>query len=265
MSKMPNVEEFRGHMASRESMEFALSQLIPQWVEEDEKDSPTSEEFREFLAKALNVQHRHSLDMVFKHGDSEIERLFLNSVLYGFLCNDPFGIYFTPPFANAPDEVEQRREAFLAVREMQQKLAALNDGRTTRDYVKWLKEERGMPQEAADFWDSIDIVAPLVGDSFHFSLQAGFPDLKVRTDLLIWVPCRPEVKIIVECDGYEWHSGKTTFVSDRKRDRKLRALGYEVLRFSGSEIYNTPVECALELYGILRPKRDAWLKESGKA
>ena len=45
-----------------------------------------------------------------------------------------------------------------------------------------------------------------------------------------------EIKIALECDGYEFHKKKTT--EDRIRDRDLIQAGWKhVLRYSGSEIY----------------------------
>src|SRR4029079_1828797 len=39
-----------------------------------------------------------------------------------------------------------------------------------------------------------------------------------------------EQKLIVELDGYTWHSDPTAFERDRKRDAKLQLAGYIVLR-----------------------------------
>lgn len=59
-----------------------------------------------------------------------------------------------------------------------------------------------------------------------------------RVDMLFWFPRKPGVKIVVEVDGYEFHSDKKTFVSDRIRDRALNLNGYRVFRFSGSEVFS---------------------------
>jgi very-short-patch-repair endonuclease len=56
-----------------------------------------------------------------------------------------------------------------------------------------------------------------------------------------------EKPIIVECDGHEFHERtKEQAEHDRKRDRRLTALGHKVLRFTGREIWRDPMKCATE-------------------
>ena len=65
--------------------------------------------------------------------------------------------------------------------------------------------------------------------------------------MLIWVPSDESVRVIVECDGFQFHSDKVAFIQDRKRDRALKAQGYQVLRYSGSEIHADPVAASVDL------------------
>ena len=46
--------------------------------------------------------------------------------------------------------------------------------------------------------------------------------------------------LIVETDGYRYHSGRAAFEHDRARDASLAAAGHEVLRFSWRQIDRTP-------------------------
>lgn len=48
-------------------------------------------------------------------------------------------------------------------------------------------------------------------------------------------------KIIVECDGEQWH--KERFEEDSERDRNLILEGWTVIRFTGSHIFNNANEC----------------------
>jgi very-short-patch-repair endonuclease len=63
-------------------------------------------------------------------------------------------------------------------------------------------------------------------------------------------------KIVVECDGEGFHDDKKR---DNKRDKYMVDRGYLVFRFTGSEIYNKPDECALrvieELGSVYQTKR----------
>lgn len=53
------------------------------------------------------------------------------------------------------------------------------------------------------------------------------------------------IKLIVECDGHEFHEKTKEQVEKRnKRDYSLKMQGFDILHFSGSEIYKDPVGCA---------------------
>lgn len=97
---------------------------------------------------------------------------------------------------------------------------------------------------------------------FHVILQPGLPDIRidgksVRSDFLFWVPADDSIRIIVECDGFQCHSDNTAFIRDRKRDRALKAAGYEVLRYSGTEIHNDPVAASMDLADYLWSRKMA--------
>lgn len=76
---------------------------------------------------------------------------------------------------------------------------------------------------------------------------------RIRPDFIVCIPTNPECRIVVECDGYMYHSDRESFTNDRKRDRALYRLGWGVRRFSGSEIIATCAKksagetCAYEL------------------
>jgi very-short-patch-repair endonuclease len=99
---------------------------------------------------------------------------------------------------------------------------------------------------------------PLDG-SYHMSIQPPFPNLLtdgkvVRPDMYFWIPNKPRINIVVECDGFVHHSTKEAFNTDRQRDRAFKMLGFDVFRFSGSEIYNDPVNAPYELVQYLRSR-----------
>lgn len=52
---------------------------------------------------------------------------------------------------------------------------------------------------------------------------------------------------VIECDGHDFHKRtKEQAAKDRSRDRELQQRGYRVLRFTGSEIWKDPFQCADE-------------------
>jgi hypothetical protein len=71
---------------------------------------------------------------------------------------------------------------------------------------------------------------------------------------------------VIEIDGHDFHERtKEQAAADRKRDRVLSALGYTVIRFTGSEVYAAPSDCAREAVAlalVLTGRADAFDAES---
>jgi hypothetical protein len=61
----------------------------------------------------------------------------------------------------------------------------------------------------------------------------------------------PELKLIVETDGWATHGTRRAFVNDRRRDRRLALAGWRVLRFTWDEIERGPEAVAAELGAVL--------------
>lgn len=59
----------------------------------------------------------------------------------------------------------------------------------------------------------------------------------------------PEKKLIVECDGKDWHSSDEQIARDRTRDTWLNEQGWIVKRFSGRSIFEKPKEI---VYGLVQ-------------
>lgn len=100
-------------------------------------------------------------------------------------------------------------------------------------------------------------LAPL-GDGYSFGQADEFGGREIRlrqqinigphrTDFLIEIG--NALRICVECDGHEYHARtKEQAARDRSRDRWLQTAGYMVLRFTGSEIWRDPADCAIQVY-----------------
>lgn len=55
-----------------------------------------------------------------------------------------------------------------------------------------------------------------------------------------------EIKIAIECDGFEFHSSKEDLKRDTSRNRIFTRNGWKPYRFSGSEIYNMTINKDIE-------------------
>jgi len=61
----------------------------------------------------------------------------------------------------------------------------------------------------------------------------------------------PEVRQIVELDGWDGHSTRTAFREDRARDRRLLAAGYRVAHLTWNQLDDEPAEIASDLRALL--------------
>lgn len=59
-------------------------------------------------------------------------------------------------------------------------------------------------------------------------------------------------KVVIYCDGFQYHYDKETVIKDRQQDRKLQMMGYTVLRYNGSEIIGNPEACAREIIQFVK-------------
>lgn len=108
----------------------------------------------------------------------------------------------------------------------------------------------------------------------HFkNLNAFFPDLdyfiepqfeiengenKYRADFLLRIADYAKEKnhlFVIECDGHDFHEKtKEQIRNDRSRERIFLKKGFTVIRFSGSEIFESPDGCAFEVWEIMKGK-----------
>jgi very-short-patch-repair endonuclease len=58
---------------------------------------------------------------------------------------------------------------------------------------------------------------------------------------------------VVETDGHDAHSGRESIEHDRRREAKLVAAGYEVIRFTWRQVADEPAEVIAALRARLAP------------
>jgi very-short-patch-repair endonuclease len=64
---------------------------------------------------------------------------------------------------------------------------------------------------------------------------------------LLW----PKERLIVEVDGFAFHSTRAAFERDRRRDARLQARGYRVLRITWRQIVHEPQAVVARVAGLL--------------
>ena len=61
--------------------------------------------------------------------------------------------------------------------------------------------------------------------------------------------------LAIECDGHDFHEKTKEQVEKRnKRDMDLKLAGYDILHYSGSQIFKNPIKCAMEILDYIDKK-----------
>jgi very-short-patch-repair endonuclease len=115
--------------------------------------------------------------------------------------------------------------------------SALRKGFITR--TEWLAEISALPGRLPRLLEPVEPLSESIIESYtRFRLwRLGLePRVQIkirgagRVDLLIGT------RLVIELDGWEFHSSFEQFEEDRRRDAVLSALGYHVLRFSYRQV-----------------------------
>jgi very-short-patch-repair endonuclease len=61
----------------------------------------------------------------------------------------------------------------------------------------------------------------------------------------------PGPRLIAELDGWKSHGTKRAFRKDRKRDRRLGAAGFHIVRITEGQVHDEPTELAADLRALL--------------
>jgi very-short-patch-repair endonuclease len=102
------------------------------------------------------------------------------------------------------------------------------------------RRRRGLEERFAPFLRDRDLQLPRFNDPILVAGQRYVVDCH-------W----PDVKEIVELDGWQGHKTRTAFREDRARDRKLRVAGYHVTRLTWNQLEDEPEAVAADLRSLL--------------
>lgn len=113
---------------------------------------------------------------------------------------------------------------------------------------------------ASGFFDKLAVPSEVVVGSGPLGLllqQVTVPSVDRRYRLDFAIMNAPDgLFLAVEVDGHQFHEATPQQAqSDKSRDRKLTAVGWQVLRFTGSEVYRDAAACVREVLEILTRNR----------
>jgi len=256
-------KELYKNLESREKFIPLLELFIEQSIEEqteESKDDTSLITFSTFYEKFIRAVSERNADYVFNHCQSPIERIFLNSLSLLFIKNRFSCLHFTIPAPDVEGAIDLKRRIYQAIMELIESYKEQTGDIEMVHFYEALEKRKSnghfTQDEIEDIKMHYSVVQHFEWNSIHITPQAGFPNLKIngksiRVDLLVWVPGNQSVKIVVECDGFQFHSNKQSFENDRARDRLLQINGYRVIRFSGTEINRDPAKVSNELFDLL--------------
>ncbi len=93
------------------------------------------------------------------------------------------------------------------------------------------------PQKEIKYKDKI-YVADFVLDFSLINNKFTLPKLK-------------NLKYVIELDGFDYHNKKQQMNYDYEREQNLQLLGYKIMRFTGSQIYNKPYDCIYKFFSMV--------------
>lgn len=64
-------------------------------------------------------------------------------------------------------------------------------------------------------------------------------------------PTIKNLKYAIELDGFDYHSNKQQMNYDYERENNIKLKGYNVIRFTGSQLYKEPFKCVDNLIRII--------------
>lgn len=110
----------------------------------------------------------------------------------------------------------------------------------------------GRPYFALQSQETLDLKASLVAVVPQYNWKGFRIDFALCCEHL-------EGPVFIECDGHDFHERTKEQASrDRSKDRAIQEAGIVVLRFTGSEIYRSPNDCAAQAISVIgkraRPK-----------
>lgn len=129
----------------------------------------------------------------------------------------------------------------------------------------WLAEEIGSEIEAIFHAFALfssdgfqDINYDMFSGAFEPPEWGTYYNRQVRidrytVDFLFTMNCKGAKRyLVVECDGHAFHERtREQAAHDKRRDRNLMRAGFQVMRFTGAELFRDPVKCIEEVESVI--------------
>ncbi|MDQ1855788.1 endonuclease domain-containing protein [Chryseobacterium sp. WLY505] len=258
----------RKSLESKESFQPLLRFFVQKSIEEiraKEKDPENQLNYSNFYSAYIENYSKLHADLIFENCQSPIERIFISSLLLLFIKNGILGFSITPRLYDIEECMKNYRKNHKAILKLIENYKDDTGDFNLTNFKTFFKQKyidigKYTETDYYEVWEHYYIVKNFTFNSYHITIQPEFPNLKIdnksiRPDILVWCPGNKKIRLIVECDGFQFHSSKKSFENDRKRDRLFKLKGYDVIRYSGSEIFKNPAGVSEDLYKFLKNQK----------
>jgi hypothetical protein len=222
-----------------------------------------------YFLKFLQTYFSRSVPTIFDNAESPIERYLWSATLMSGVFSNNF-IDFWPPLDTACRlEICENLGSIGFGKLMYSKSPA----RKHCSFYEYMARCKDGSTEDFERWNAQSFLTFDIGLLFSPVVMLQ-PSLRlrgktIRPDAMAFIPAFPDNCVFIECDGFEFHSSRDAFTSDRKRDRLISdAFGVEVRRYSGPEVFASPVDAGNDLFdhlvnrfGTQQAVRKRWITE----
>lgn len=251
------ISELRDILSSRQ----LASEMVLGFAVRLSEEAKT-EASRELVSTVFGTQATRGIDLIFDHCESPIERIFFASFLLSCLRNGFIVAVLPPPKQDFTDFCKEMQSHTVGLFHCYSFYRDLPDDARPKTFLRFLEitgvEPGQLPQHEAQLLSdqAISLFELKMLYVVHLVLQPSFENFdgnrSARPDAVLWMPSNPsKLKVVVECDGFEFHGEHSAFTKDRQRDRSFSKLGYSVRRYSGSEIHSNPITAGFDLSSFL--------------
>jgi hypothetical protein len=253
---MSNIADLRNILSDNNETTQFIKSVFDEEITKY-KLSPIEEKHYNSLFNMLN---NLNIELINKHSESPIEKIFLLSVFITSITVNLTGFIYTAPVLDT-DKYMDYYHSDIGFLVNDFKDFSRITGKGLKDYEEYLIETNKLNESQGSKLrtDLIMYIGFNFYNQYHVMIQPTFCNInrdskKIRADLLIWKPSDKNVRLVIECDGYEYHQDKKHFIEDRKRDRDFNYNNYDIIRFSGTEIYNSFIDVSYELVNTVYTK-----------
>lgn len=263
MATLPDTQELREMLQDKDELSKVANYFLKATLQEASINENEENKIIYEFAK-LGAEHiiDDAIEIIFEYTESPIEKILVSSLLLCAMNTAPLWLVVQPPAPDISSAMKNFRNTYKDCQDTFSQYEK-NTGKhlsqilfsdefdNIKNKVTVTDEDKRVLSRHFALYETLALKS-----AFHLVIQPGMRDIKIsgktiRPDMFFWIPNDTNLKIVVECDGFKFHSDKDSFTRDRQRDRKLQLKGYKVLRFSGTEIYHNPTQTSYEILDYL--------------